>query len=131
MSITDLNAYELARMASVYSPDGPDSPGAKFLVGLRDEIVDLTDESDDFDSELIMDHFRERIDTYLIYTSEVWAVFTDLGAWQNENPFGNGDDMTQNAQGILYGIATDLGYALLTEYEEGLEDEDDLEDEEN
>ena len=124
MNIANLNAYELARMADVYSPDTLDSPGAKFLTGLRDDLIEVIDESDEYDRELIMDYFRERIDSHLIYTFDVWRTFVDLGAWQNENPFGNGDDMTANAQSILYDIAGELGSALLTEYEEDLEDED-------
>lgn len=129
--IRDLNAYQLARMADVHSPDSLESPGAKWLEGVRDDIVERVE----YDSSLVDtghpdgDVAYEVADAAVeIYTYQRWLVFTDLCMWEvdiEDIASGTGDvDMTQLAGLAQYEAARTLAYALLEDIAERTSDDD-------
>jgi hypothetical protein len=117
------NAYELANMADVSCPDSPESPGAKFLLGVQD---DVNDSADSLDSD-VSDTAHMIADAAVpIYTYEKWQTFVDLAAWQEDmDEFGQPEDMDQASNWALYAIANRLAYALLEELQEQSSEEDD------
>jgi hypothetical protein len=108
---TTLNAYQLAAMAEVSSPDGLDTPGARFLLSIQDDVIGW-DEPDEDTPSAIADG------AVPIYTHEMWQTFTDLAAWQEDvDEFGPITDMEMGAQIALYLIAERLVRALLEDDE--------------
>lgn len=124
------HVYELARLAEVASPNTPESPGAKYLDQIRqgaleilaaDDLGTLTD--DEFHDSDVQDAISEYADTLVpVYTHEVWQVFTDLAAWNEEDETGlmevairEGHGMTQIARIALYRIAERLLQTLIRE----------------
>ena len=117
---TSPTPYELARMAGCSDPDGVDSPGAQFL---RDVWHAATRDRDAYADD-VSDAAHDIADSAVpVYTRDVWATFTDLGAWA-EDPSELGydaSDMEQAAKVCLYLIGQRLaGLLLMTsaEYEE-------------
>lgn len=97
--------WQLARLADCADPDTDASPGAAWLHGVEAAAQEIEDE----------DEVSELADQLVpIYTAEVWSVFTDLGAY-NEDPTDlgcDGSDMEQAAKVCLYIIAERLLHAL-------------------
>jgi len=123
-----MNAYELAHLAGVASPDTPESPGAHFLERVESDYQehrkDGTYDPDDSPHDIA--------DVCVpIYTYEVWQTFVDLAAWQEDPTELGADagDMEQAAKVCLYLIAERLVYAL-AEADEEAEEEDEEEEEE-
>lgn len=121
-----LNAWQLAHLADVPSPDSLESPGALFLASVRDSLVDAAGEvgrlvddegcivGDDEASDLAHELADE---TTPIYTHDVWAQFVDLSAY-NEDLEGYVDESTTmeaRARLALYCIAERLVLALVDE----------------
>lgn len=125
--------WRLVGLADCMSPDKVDSPGALFLLGVEDDARERWEDMtpDERVADDIVDTWHEVADGAVpIYTHELWQVFVDLGAY-NEDPseLGYGaDDMTKCAQVALYMIAERLCHALADEWRE--DDEDDEDDDE-
>ncbi len=115
-----LNAYQLARLAECAEPDTDESPGAVWLLRVGRATEDVA-EYDDRDEGL-----HETADALVpVYTSERWAIFTDLAAWNEDvTEYGTYTDMTEAAGVALYMIARRLLEALTATEEE--EDEEEL-----
>lgn len=147
----DLTTWHLANLADCGSPDRPDgigcappadlstvqpSPGAKFLRSVADDLAgrikyyfkggDLDPRAADLEREL-GDEVHEVADGAVpVYTGERWAVFADLGAY-NEDPDDIGGwpaDLTDAAGAALYMIAERLARALVYTWADELAGED-------
>lgn len=117
-NLDGLHPYGLARRAGVFDPDGPDTPGARFLGNVRDAVVEQLDYTDT--DELTPDDVRdwpgqdwphEAADSLVpVYTAERWRVFTDLGAWDVDvSDYATGDQGLTELAGIaLYEVARTL-----------------------
>lgn len=143
----DLTTWHLANLADCESPDRPDgigcappadlstvqpSPGAKFLRSVADDLAeriayiieygDMDPRDVDLEREL-EDEVHEVADGAVpVYTAARWAVFADLGAY-NEDPGDIGGwpaDLTDAAGAALYMIAERLAAALVEKWGEEL-----------
>lgn len=132
-TLTGLTVYELSKMADCADPDEGRSrfqrkwsPGAVFLSGVRDAVVEairdgqITDD-DSWDDNGIGHRIAD--DAPDDYTYDCWREFTDLAAWQEENEFGDGwgNDLTKAARVALYQIADRLVHALVDAWREARE----------
>jgi hypothetical protein len=123
-----MNAYELAHMAGVTSPDSLESPGAQWLVQVASYADELGDELA-ADNEHLSDDITEAADSVVpVYTHNRWQVFVDLCAYTEdiEEYSAQDSDMTMTTQaGIaLYLIAERLLTALVEAKSEQAADED-------
>ena len=126
--IKELHAYQLARLAECGGPNTSGSPGAVFLEGVRDDLIErlgyeTPDEIRDGDgAHEIADAAPD------VYTARCWAEFADLAAWtEDPSEYGSdGSDMTNMAGACLYAIAHRLVLALLGEL--GDDDDDDTDE---
>jgi hypothetical protein len=112
------NPYILARMADCASPDTKDSPGARWLVGLAQDIAsEHNDWTDVADVDDVRDEIAERADQLVpTYTREIWLVFVDLAAYQEDvSEYGPIEDMERAATTALYMIAERLMTAVAEE----------------
>jgi hypothetical protein len=122
-------AYSLAADADCACPDGLESPGAQFLLGVQSAVVESVNwavEHDEWtgDQDGWEDAAHEIADGAVpVYTGELWAVFVDLAAWQEDDgdlivDTSDGTDaMTKGAQVRLYEIAHRLAHHLFHEAE--------------
>lgn len=113
----ELNAFQLARTASVSAPDSLESPGAKFLHRVADTVADSFDEivSADDPSDLV---FELSDGCVSIYTHVMWEEFVDLCAYGELCPDIEIDPsigISSLASATLQRIAERLIYALLAE----------------
>ena len=121
-TINNLNAYQLANMATVPSPDALDSPGAEFLARVRDSLVEWAEYNQDEDIEALTekaqeDAFEQADATVPVYTHQIWQTFTDLAAYSDEaSDEFDGGTMTERASYVLVSIAERLFVALADEY---------------
>jgi len=125
------SAFNLAGDAECASPDTSDSPGADFLKGVRDSVLDQWESVDDIHEPNYAGTVHEIADAAVpIYTHNMWSAFVDLAAYQEDpTELGvNGSDMGQAAGVCLYMIAERLAYALFAEIAEAI-DEDAANDE--
>ena len=138
-TINNLNAYRLANMADVASPDALDSPGAQFLTSVRDSLVEWVEyvlDTYDVQSlpEMAQDNAIDQVDSTMpAYTHPLWQTFTDLAAYSDESAdeFAGGT-MTEKASYVLVRIAERLFVALADEYVSAyVAEQDDDEDEDN
>ena len=92
-SVRDLNAYQLARNAECADPDTLDSPGAKLLLGVRDDLIErLESEREDgqswaqvfgdLDDEGQLGEIADAAPD--VYTARMWNQFVDLAAYQED-----------------------------------------------
>lgn len=110
--MNEYNAYQLANMANVASPDSLESPGARFLLRIASDVADWDEPDKDAASEIADGAVP-------IYTYEMWQTFVDLAAWQEDvDEFGPIEDMEKGAQVALYLIASRLANALIEERED-------------
>ena len=121
--------YELARFAECTSPDSNESPGARFLESIQDDVNDrLTDGAPIGNDEWIMDAVSEVADNAPdIYTHAMWLEFIDLCAYR-EDPSdlgADGSNMESAARLCLYIIAERLASALFEEARDSDDEEDD------
>lgn len=135
-TIKQHNHYALARLAGCLDADNSQSPGALFLTGVRDHLVEAVEYrmaigdtlTDAVEALRNGDDLHEVADgAPSVYTHEIWQQFTDLGGWQEDpNDIGaDPSDLTASASACLYIIADRLASALLSEIEEDDDDEDD------
>ena len=123
-TINELNANPLSYRASVASPDTLESPGARFLEGVRDALVEWVEynRSEDIESlvEKAQDDAFEQVDACVpVYTHQIWQTFTDLAAYHDEAVYEfDGGSMTEQASYVLARIAERLFVALAEEYVE-------------
>lgn len=117
------NRFQLARLADVADPDGPESPGAEFLSHVAYEYEEHTAYCRDNGFPIDPDYFYQfAYSAVPVYTHERWQTFTDLCAY-NEVDDGEIDglplsgDLTEQAGQVLYAIAIRLLYALHAEEE--------------
>lgn len=120
MTDEKLNAYELARVAEVQSPDSLESPGALFLLSVQDAVTEhLTYEqsigheySTVVGGSMIADDCVTTLESHGTYGK--WQAFVDLLAFQEDtSDLGAPEDMNQGADWALYMIAERLAVALL------------------
>lgn len=114
--INDINAYYLANYSDISQPDNHESPGAVWLLRLRDaaaEIIENRDEYTDLD-----DAIHEAADQAVpIYTHNRWEVFTDLAAYNvADEGMCEGMDMTDKAGVLLCLVAEQTIRGLTDEY---------------
>lgn len=107
-----MNPYQLAHLAGVSSPDSIESPGARWLERIYTDYLDMLEDYDGADID--DDDIYERADSIVpIYTYEVWQVFVDLAAYQeDEVELSLFEDMEKAAMAALYYIAVRLYVAL-------------------
>jgi hypothetical protein len=131
----DWTDYTLANAADVALPDKPDSPGAKFLIHVRDAVLEAVEWEIDQGRELaeaveaVRDGGIHEIADGApdVYTYQRWQEFVDLAAWQEDiSEYGDmGDDLTGAAGVALYMIAERVTVAILDDLEPDEDDEDD------
>lgn len=124
-ALAELNAYQLASLADVNSPDSLESAGAEFLSRVRNSVIEsleyVVSEHADYDLldvvATVRDDGHEIADgAPSIYTFERFKQFTDLAAWQediSELSDGSAANMEALAGIALYVIAERLVDALL------------------
>lgn len=116
MMTTTYSVYELAHMAGVNSPDGPNSPGALWLEQVAASLAEAIDYRHDQgdDQGPVDDVVHELADTAVpIYTHERWKIFVDLGAYNfDADDLGRGEDITAEAGIILYQVAEALIWSI-------------------
>lgn len=123
--VSDWTVYRLANEAGCTDPDSEDSPGAQFLGGIRDSVLEAIEYGGD--PEEIPHEVADA--AVPVYTYQRWRTFVDLGAWEEDEDLdelgGYPDDMTLAAGHCLYLIGSRLAAAILAELEDEDEDEDD------
>lgn len=112
------NAYALASVADVASPDFPDSPGAEFLVSVRDDAVERFDlvDSEDRESTDWTDTAHEIADSQVpSHTHEKWLAFVDLQAYYEDvsELVDDTSDLNHIGGVALYEIGRRLAVAVL------------------
>jgi hypothetical protein len=131
-------AWKLARHVSVSDPDTLESPGANFLIKIRDAILDeaeriLTADYPEDEVSEIADSAAEVVSTY-----ETWQIFTELELYNwGSSMYGDGDtvkrgEITGYAQSVLWEVVSDLAnilYGELTNVVEAANEEADSDDE--
>jgi hypothetical protein len=114
---SDRNAYSLALLADVASPDSLESPGALWLTRIESAAANLLEECAELGGDPV-DAIHETADAIVpIYTHERWSVFTDLAAY-NEDVTDYGpdySDLTAVAGVALYVVAERLLSILVDE----------------
>ena len=118
---TDRTVWRLARMAGCSDPDSLTSSGARWLSrfpSAAQEILDYAQPDSD-----VEDAIHEQADSMVpVYTGEMWAVFVDVGAYDEEvSDYGPIDNMENAAHIALYLI----GRRLLSELIETAREDDD------
>jgi flavin-binding protein dodecin len=133
-----LNAYRLASLADVSTPDDLDSAGALFLTRHRNTIVEALDNAvEDLDAtmddtEIVMaieDALHEAADgAPSVYTHELFKQFTDLCVWDEDisDYIGEDDDMTKRATLALYVAADRLSRVLVEAYAEAIDEAEEM-----
>lgn len=133
-TLSELNAYQLAGMADVTSPDSLESAGAHFLTHIRDDVAerlewlasgdyaDVTEPAEFVSIIRDLDDWAYEIadGAPSIYTHEKFQQFFDLCAYQEDISELAPDetDMEKMAGIALYMIAERLVSALLDTVEE-------------
>jgi hypothetical protein len=105
-----LNHHQLAGLADCADPDGPNSPGAKFLRSVAHSVAEGIAYGTDLE-----DLVWETADSCVpIYTHELWLTFVDLCAYREDIENNTGDsDMEHQARIALYQIGERLAQALV------------------
>lgn len=131
--VSNLSVWDLYSPADCSRPDEADSPGARFLGYVRDEVVRVwqrADDPDDIDetdeSSTIADGAPDS------ETHTMWKEFVDLGAYSESPEYEWSSDLTEAARQALLQIAYRLAHYLFQElmgwYAEQEEDDDDDEE---
>lgn len=120
--IQELSAFALARLVECGTPDTLESPGAAFLVGVRDDVAERITrlgEGEKFSDADMHDIATEVADSApYTYTHRMWLEFVDVCAYCEENETGEPwpsepEDMARAALGQ---IAARLVNVLFVEY---------------
>ena len=114
-TIATLNGNQLGYSAGCYTPDGPDSPGARYLGRVRDAVLELVERHDNADD--IMDEIHEAVDGAIpVGTHEQWQTFVDLGAYEvDTDDYGAIAVGSNGAITALYVVGTNLAGTLIDE----------------
>lgn len=121
------NVWQLASLAQCLEPDSSGSPGADFLVTVRDALQQQIENAGTTgDRARDFDILHEIVDGCVpVYTHELWKVFVDLGAYNEMIDYhAEWGDMTRCATAALYQIGERLAYALWGDRSEGLTDDE-------
>jgi hypothetical protein len=119
-----LNAFALARSAECGAPDAADSPGARLLLAVRDDVLAALDEIDADDwarlTDVVADRVHEIADAAPdVMTHARWRQFTDLAAYQEDlahsGPIDPADLTATVAARALYQIAQRLADQLIAD----------------
>ena len=118
------NAFRMSNEAGCGSPDSPESPGAGYLISVRDAIFEHldgigTEWYDDTLDAFIENSLVEVVDGLVpIYTSEIWATFVDLAGYLEDMDelAGPDSDMEARAQIAMYLIGERLARALIIDW---------------
>lgn len=125
----NLDAYDMAAGSDVKCPETLTSPGARWILGVRDALTEAVD-YDHADDETVaetIDRMRDRGITHEIadgavpiYTYDRWVIFTELQAYlEDPSELGyEGTDMTELAGVCLYMIAERIVESLCRVLEE-------------
>ncbi|NNM44517.1 hypothetical protein [Knoellia koreensis] len=145
LDLEALDVYTLARLAEVGDPDRRDSPGAVFLLGVRDDIAERL-RDDVLDTPGDLEHHVEEVarEALPVNTYGRWRAFADLCLWQDgyadevgllaeplapaAEEWGEGDGLTYAASVLLEAVARRLALLLVKAAAEGLDDEGDLDE---
>lgn len=122
-----LNAYQLARLADCDDPDTLESPGAQFLLEVRDDVLQTFLE-DNWSSDTYATVWGIADNAVPVMTHDIARVFVDLCAYRedlSDRVTDSGHDMVQLMQLAVYQIGERLAGALLEEYRHTLEEIDD------
>jgi hypothetical protein len=128
-----LNAFQLARLADCSSPDTLESAGARFLLGVQEDVAETVDYYTDgsTDDQRTEDSHEIANNAVPIYTHDLWLTFVDLGAYNEDLdevcfPWGNLQDDSENyPHTALYLIAERLATALLDDITSSEDDHND------
>jgi hypothetical protein len=120
--LRDKTFYSLANdVPDIAGPDSEISAGAKFLMRVRDSVVEALEwqtENDGRDLARAAEHLREDSHELAdgsvpVYTYDRWLTFVDLAAWNVDiEDYGSSEDMTGQAGVALYEVARTLVDAL-------------------
>ena len=118
------NAFRMANAAGCGRPDSPESPGAGYLISVRDAIFEHidgigTEWYDDTLDDFIDNSLVEVVDGLVpIYTSEIWAPFVDLAGYlEDTNELASTDsEMEDRAKIALFLIGERLAHALIIDW---------------
>ncbi|QJD50641.1 OCR-like antirestriction protein [Streptomyces phage Itza] len=134
--VKQASAYALSGFADSAGPDTNESAGARFLVSIRDAVIESVEYLMGSDAltltEAVEDMRYHGKDGEIadgavpVYTHEKWATFVDLAAY-NEDLTELGDfpdDMDSVSGWALYLMASRLVSVILDELEQGDVDED-------
>ncbi|WLW38616.1 hypothetical protein [Streptomyces phage Verabelle] len=129
-TIKDLKFWHLSSMVDVTSPDGEDSPGASFLKGVRDSVVEqveyLVEQGSTVEEAVESIRYNgsdgEIADSAVpIYTYLKWQTFTDIAAWEVDlaeiTDVSEPMDLDKQSNLALYLVASNLVSMLLDEAE--------------
>jgi hypothetical protein len=118
-----LTAYQLARLADCTDPDTLVSPGAQFLLEVRDDVLQTFLE-DNWSSDTYATVWGIADNAVPVMTHDIARVFVDLCAYREDldelSPGTN--DMVKLMQLAVYQIGERLAGALLEEYRHTLEE---------
>jgi hypothetical protein len=130
-SVKALEFWHLSHLVDVTSPDGQESPGAVFLRGIRDSVIEqveyLVEAGEDVESAVESLRYNggdsEIADGAVpIYTYLKWQTFTDLAAWEVDlaeiTDVSEPMDLDKQSNLALYLIASNLVSILLDELAE-------------
>lgn len=114
---TDYNAFELAQLADVASPDSKESKGADFLLSVQDRVNDALSYGMAEQGYELSDVASEIGDESVpVYTHEKWQTFVDLCAYTEDvTEFGPIQDLDNASNIALFLIAERLATVLLGE----------------
>ena len=119
-----LNAYQLARLADCDDTDTLESPGAQFLLEVRDDVLQTFLE-DNWSSDTYATVWGIADNAVPVMTHDIAKTFVDLCAYRedlSDHVTDSGHDMVQLMQLAVYQIGERLASALLEEYRHTLEE---------
>ena len=136
------NAYQLANTADISSPDSLESPGAEWLDLVHQvarELIDDLDTTSQTENESsaldylddLQDQITERADQVVpIYTYNLWSVFVDLAAYQEDiTDWSPQNEMENQARLALFLIAERLIVRIVEEEKIDREEMEEIQDE--
>lgn len=125
-TIKGMTAHELTGMLhhAPVSLDGFTSPGANFLLEVRDKVAEkLEDDPANVGSDSWQ---HEAADGAVpIYTYEAWKTFIDLQGWESDHVEEVSGLTTESAQAVLYYLADEVIHALLDHIRDVWDEEED------
>ena len=125
---TELNGFQLARLAECGEPTARESEGARMLGRVRDGVIELLEGLEVENLRLLVEDpddigwlendgavYEVADGAPDIYTHTRWLQFVDLAAWQEDTEELPAGDLTEVAGIALVRISERLAWALLTD----------------